>query len=284
MKTAVAALALLAAVTAGCGGSHSRATPGPAPPGPLLAGQVQVVRYSSDNVRICPAFGMALAFGPAGPLPCADGLRAGGVDTSLLAEHAPGKAEHWGLLYLVGRYRDGVFSVTSQKLHGPPTQPAGASFAKPPCAAPPGGWVLRARTPAQEKTLEHYSTLAGHHDLVSISFFDHGSILTVASSDPARTRAVLGPYWRRQLCVIKATYSRAALIRVGRRMERLMTSRRSAAYGWITSAGGTCGSDSGQPTTCVEVLVETPRLRALVRRLPPGLLVVQPVLRPVGRA
>jgi hypothetical protein len=94
---------------------------------------------------------------------------------------------------------------------------------------------------------------------------------------------VLGPYWRRQLCVVKARYTRATLIGVGKRMERLMASRSSAAYGWISGAGGTCASDSGQPTTCVEVLLETPRLRALVRRLPRGLLVVQATLRPVGR-
>jgi hypothetical protein len=279
-----AAIALLAASTAGCGGAHSRASPGPAPPGRLLAGQVQIVWYSNDNVRICPNFGEALAFGPAEPPACANGLRAVGVDTSLLTEHAQGHTEHWGLLYLVGRYSGDLFSVTSQSSHGPPVQPESPSLDKPPCATPPGGWLLTSRTEEQERTLEHYSKLAGHHDLVDISFFDQGSVLTVASSDPARTRRVLGPYWPRQLCVVKARYTRATLIAVGKRMERLMSSRRSPAYGWITAAGGTCASDSAQPTTCVDVLVETPKLRALVRRLPRGVLVVQPALRPVGRA
>jgi hypothetical protein len=285
MKAAlVAVVAVLTAVAAGCGGSHSRASPGPAPPGRLLAGQVQVVWYSSDNVRICPAFGEALAFGGSDqPPPCRNGLRTVGVDTSLLTEHAQGQTEHWGFLYLVGRYRGGIFSVTSQRLHGPPARPTVGYLARPPCPAPPGGWLLRSRTQAQERTLEHYSKLAGHHDLVSIAFFDHGSVLTVASSDPARTRAVLGPYWRRRLCVIKATYSRATLVHVGKRLERLMTSRRSASYGWITGAGGSCGKNSGQPTTCLEVLLETPHLRALLRSLPRGIVDVQAALSPVAR-
>jgi hypothetical protein len=283
MKAALTAvLAAAAAVTAGCGGSHAQVGPAPRAHGPLLGGQVQVVRYSSSNVRICPNFATALDFGPAGPPPCTDGLRVVGVETGMLTEHAKGHTERWGSLYLVGSYRAGVFSVTKQRLHGPAAQPASATFDRPPCATPPGGWVLATRTDAQQRSLEHYSKLAGHHDLVDIAFFDHGSVLTVASSNPARTRRVLGPYWPRQLCVVEARYSRATLVHVGKRLVRLMTSPRSAAYGWITGAGGTCGNDTGQPTTCVEVLIETRQLRALLGRLPRGLVVVQAALHPLG--
>lgn len=284
MKAALAAvLAVAAAVTAGCGGSHARQVPPPAARGRLLAGQVRVVRYSADNVRICPNFVEALDFGPSAPPPCTNGLRAVGVDTSLLTEHAQGHTELWGHVYLVGTYRGGIFYVRTQRPHGPAAQPEGSSFGRPPCATPPGGWVLATRTDVQERSLEHYSKLAGHHDLVAIAFFDHGSVLTVASSNPARTRRVLGRYWPRQLCVVEARYSRATLVGVGKRLERLMTSPRSAAYGWITGAGGTCGNDTGQPTTCLEVLIETPQLRALLRRLPRGMVVVQAALSPLGR-
>ncbi|HJU37332.1 MAG TPA: hypothetical protein VJ716_07950 [Gaiellaceae bacterium] len=278
--TIFAAILLLALVAAGCGGSHPVAAKGR-----LLAGQVQVVWYSDDNVRICPNFATALDFGPVAPPPCADGLRVVGVDTSLLTEHAQGKTEHWGYLYLVGSYHDDVFTVQSQRLRGPSTQPMGSSLDKPPCPAPRGGWVLASRTQLQQRTIEHYSHFAHHHDLVSIAFFDHGSVLTVASSHPARTRQVLGRYWPRQLCVVKARYSRATLVSVGRRLERLMGSRRSPELGWITGAGGTGPlNDDAQPTTSVQVLLETPQLRALLRRLPRGLVVVDAALRPVGRA
>jgi hypothetical protein len=282
--TVVTAVAVLAATNAGCGGSHSYTTPAAAAHNRRLAGQVQVVWYSSDDVRICPFTAELLAFGPPTPPPCADGPRAVGIDTSLLTEHAPGQTEHWGHLYLVVSYHAGVFSVTSQSPNAPPVQPPGPSLDEPPCATPPGGWLLAGRTDAQQRALSHYSKLAGHHDLVDISFFDHGLVLTVASRDPARTRRVLGLYWPRQLCVVKAHYTRATLVAVGKRMVHLMTSPHSAAYGWITGAGGTCASDSAQPTTCVEVLVETPQLRALVRQLPEGIVVVEPALRPVGPA
>jgi hypothetical protein len=91
-----------------------------------------------------------------------------------------------------------------------------------------------------------------------------------------------GPYWPPQLCVVEAPYSRATLAGVQARLKRLMGKRPPPAkYGWITGAGGTGVRDSGQPTTFLQVLVETPRLRAFVRRLPHG-LVVQAALHPVG--
>jgi hypothetical protein len=294
MKRLAAAVILGAAtlVVAGCGGSHRHHVNGSSPApvqrkgdlGPVLGGQVQVVAYPSGNVRICPNYAIAYDLGLPRPPLCANGLRAVGVDTSALTNHAQGHPQRWGFLYLVGDYNRGVFSVKLQRLRGPATQPEGTtSFGKPPCPTPLGGWVVRFRTEAQQHSLDHYSKLSGHHDLVDIAFFDHDSVLTVASADPARTRAVLAPYWPRQLCVVKARYSRATLIATGKRLERLMTSPQSAAYGWITGAGGTGVRDDGQPTTSVEVLLETPQLRELIRRQPPGLVVVQAALHPVGR-
>lgn len=283
MKAALAAgVALATVVTVGCGGSRAHRTAVTVPRGPLLAGQVLVVATPSHGARICGSQSSDLMFGPPG---CSAGPQAVGLQTDMLQEHSSSPAERWGYLYLVGRFRDGAFYVASQRLHGPRTQPAGTvTFARPPCAAPAGGWLVSTPSPAQRSTVEHYSRLARHRDLVSIAFYDHGSVLTVASSNPARTRAVLSPYWRRQLCVIKARYSRATLIGVGKRLVRLMTSPRSASYGWINGAGGSCGSNSGQPKTCVEVLLETPELRALVQQLPAGLVGVEPVLRPVRQA
>jgi hypothetical protein len=220
-------------------------------------------------------------FGPPG---CPSGPRAVGVRTDALPEQSSKPAERWGYLYLVGTYRSGTFYVASQSLHGPSTQPAGSSsFDRPPCGVPPSGWLLATRTEAQQRSLDHYSKLAGHHDLTSIAFFDHGSVLTVASTHPSRTRAVLGPFWHRQLCVVRASYSRAFMERVRARMVQLMMSPSHAAeYGWISGAGGSSVNDRGQPTTDIEVLLETPQLRALLGQLPRGLVVVQPALRPLG--
>jgi hypothetical protein len=93
---------------------------------------------------------------------------------------------------------------------------------------------------------------------------------------------VLGRYWPNQLCVVRARYSAALIDRVRARMVRLMRpSSRSATYGWISEAGGLSENDEGQPTTPITVLIVTPQLRALLRHQPPGLVVVESVLRPV---
>ena len=288
MKRAVAAvlLAVVAVAASGCG-SGVRVVGEPhvktVPKGKLLAGQVLVVELPGGEVRICGNQASDLMFGPPG---CPSGPRAVGVRTGELQGHSSKPPERWGYVYLTGSYRSGTFYVRSQSLHGPSTQPAGSSsLDKPPCATPPGGWLLRTRTRAQERSLNSYSKLAGHHDLVDIAFFDHGSVLTVASANPARTRAVLGPFWHRQLCVVRARYSRAFLNRVRARMIRLMKSTsRAADYGWISGAGGSGVNDRGQPTTGIEVLLETPQLRELLRQLPRGLVVVQAALRPFGYA
>jgi hypothetical protein len=54
-------------------------------------------------------------------------------------------------------------------------------------------------------------------------------------------------------------------------------------YGWIDGAGGLSESDDGQPTTPLEVLVETPALRRLLRAYPPGLVAVDAALQPLAR-
>lgn len=291
MRRAVPAAAVLAAAVAltaaGCGGSgvhvqgEPHLNPGSIPKGKLLEGRVLVVELPGGEVRICGDQISDLMFGPPG---CPAGPRAVGVRTDALRDHSAGPAERWGYLHLTGAYRNGTFHVISQSPRGPATRPEGSSLDRPPCPAPPGGWKLGAPTQAQRRTVERYSRLAHHHDLVDIAFFDHGSVLTVASSNPARTRAVLGRYWPRRLCVVRARYSRATVIGVGKRLLRLMRSRRSAAYGWISGAGGTGVRADGQPTTGVQVLLETPQLRALVRRLPRGLVVVEAALRPFGYA
>jgi hypothetical protein len=220
-------------------------------------------------------------FGPPG---CVGGPRAVGIDSRALHNHSSKPVERWDYLYVVGRYRAGKFYVTSYGRHGPPNQSVGSSFAKVPCVAPPGGWRVSAPTQSQRGTVDHYSKLAHHHDLVDIAYFDHGSILTVASSNPARTRAVLGRYWPRQLCVVKAGYPRSLVIREGEKMVGLMKFHGGATYGWPSGAGGTTVSGLGQPMTNLEVLLVTPQLRAYLQKQPPGLVQVQAVLNPVGRA
>jgi hypothetical protein len=284
MKPALIALVTVVGVAGtGCGGSGRSAPPPRAPlHGPRLAGQVLVAADGSGPARICGIQTSDLMFGPPG---CVGGPRAVGIDPDALRQHSFKPAERWDYLYVVGRYRAGNFYVISYRRHGPPNQLVGTSFDKVPCVAPPGGWRISAPTQGQRGSVDHYSKLSHHHDLVDIAYFDHGSILTVASSNPARTRAVLGRYWPHQLCVVKAGYSRALVIREGKKMVALLKQpggASAAVFGWPSGGGGTSVSGLGQPTTNLEVLLVTPQLRAYMRKQPPGLVQVQAMLNPVG--
>lgn len=283
MKAALGAvLAAIAVATAGCGGSGSSLPAAPPAPlhGPRLAGQVLVAALGSGPVRICGSQTSDLMFGPPG---CSPGPRVVGIDPDALRNRSAKPAERWDYLYVVGRYRSGDFYVTSFNRHGPPNQPVGSSFDKVPCVAPSGGWRVTTPTQTQRATVDHYSRLAQHHDLVDIAYFDQGAILTVASSDPARTRRVLARYWPRQLCVVKAGYPRSLVIREGTRMVNLLKFHGGPTYGWPTGGGGTTVSGLGQPMTNLDVLLVTPQLRAYLQRQPPGLVQVQAVLNPLGR-
>lgn len=277
----IALLTAVAVAVAGCGsGTHVKGEPGPEPNGPRLAGQVLVETDSSGGVRVCGSQTSDLMFGPPG---CIGGPEAVGLDPGALPEHSSKPAVRWGYLYLVGRYRDGKFYVDSHSSHGPRNQPASTNFDNVPCVAPRGGWRATAPTQSQRATVDHYSKLADHHDLVDIAYFDHGSILTVASSDPARTRRVLGKYWPRQLCVVKSGYPRSLVTREGTLMVNLMKFHGGATYGWPTGAGGTTVSGLGQPMTNLMVLLVTPQLRAYLAKQPPGLVSVQASLNPLPR-
>jgi hypothetical protein len=279
----VALLAAVALAAAGCGGSGSSLPPPPPAPlhGPRIAGQVLVASLGSGPVRICGSQTSDLMFGPPG---CSPGPRVVGIDPSALQNHSSKPAESWDYLYVVGRYRAKNFYVTSYGRHGPPSQPADSPFDAIPCVAPPGGWRVTTPTQSQRGTVDHYSKLSHYHDLVGIAYFDHGSVLTVASSHPARTRAVLGPYWPRQLCVVGAHYSRALLSHEGTRMVNILKFHAGPTYGWPTGGGGTTTSGMGQPMTSLDVLLVTPQLRAYLRTQPPGLVLVTASLNPLGRA
>ena len=281
----LAALAAVAVMTAGCAsaepvgfsGPHiSRAVGG----GPELAGQVQVVAYSSGNVRICTNTFVALSAGPPRVPACTDGLPVVGVDVGALTSTMPGNPARWGSLYLVGRYADGTFNVTSQRQWAPKTR-GHDPFAKVPCPAPKGGWLFE-RSFAQERALRRYPSLSGHRDIDSVAFFGKGgSILTVASTHPGRTRAVLGPYGPRQLCVVHTRYAPKLVHAVRRRTVALLRFRSSAAWGWPNGGGGYGVSPSGQPTTALNVLLVTPKLQAFLNRQPPGIIAVDAALHPL---
>jgi len=214
-----------------------------------------------------------------GPPACPFGPRVVGVHVHALPNNSSG--ERWGTLRLSGVYHDSTFWVRSQ---GPwrvaPNPPS--PFEGPiPCPAPAGGWDTAGPTESQRNAIGAYQR-AHRGDLVSVSFFHNGSILVLASSDPTRTRTLLGPAWPKQLCVVRARYSRPFVNRVRARVLGLMRPMSQAArYGWVTGAGGYGVNGSGQTTISLQVLLATPELHAFLRRLPRGIVSVESTFQPV---
>ncbi len=294
MKRSLAAVLLGAAiVAAGCGGA-ARVVSQPTLVraqihGPRLAGAVTVVATSNGDVHICTSsISDLVAHFPPRP-PCATGLRAVGVRVGALPPPATGQSARWGALYLVGRLSGGAFYVTAQRhwppKNWPPKTRSSDPLAKPPCPTPQGGWIYR-RSHEQLRAVNHYRRLTGHRDITSLAYFA-GQILTLASTNPARTRAIVGRYGPRQLCVVRSRYSAGVIFavrhRVRRILQRFFRGTDAAKWGWPSLAGGQSVSRTGQPTTPLQVFVVTPKLHAFLNRQPQGVIRVEAMLHPLPR-
>lgn len=291
MKRALSLVVLAAAagIAAGCGAttvavvvSHSDSSAVPLH-GPVLGGEVTVVAFSKDHVLLCTSTWNDGVFHSPPQPPCRSGIRAVGVHVGALAKQE-GQSSRWGPLYLVGRYAGGTFYVTSQR-HWAPTVRTKDPMAKPPCPTPRGGWRY-VRSGEQLHAVNHYRRLTGHRDITSLAYFG-GEILTLASTHPARTRAVVGRYGHNQLCVVKSRYTPLVIRDVRHRAVRILThfgmGKDAATWGWPSGAGGQSVSRTGQPTTPLDVFVVTPRLQAFLDRQPPGVIRVEAALHPLGR-
>jgi gamma-D-glutamyl-L-lysine dipeptidyl-peptidase len=246
--------------------------------GRLLGAKVLVVAFPNGLVRICGSQVSDLMFGPPA---CPYGPRAVGVQVDALKQQSSKPAERWGYLYLVGRYRTGTFWVTSQRNHAPQA-PSHPFLDRPPCARPQGGWSLAPRTSAKENAIRAYKRRYPR-DITSVAFFRHATIPTIASTHPQRTRAALARTWRKQLCVVRSRYSLAVIWHTRKRLVKLLgRGSKTARWGWMNGAGGISCNAKGQPTTPLDVLVETPALRTVLRRQPTGLVVLDATLHPLA--
>jgi hypothetical protein len=276
MKPAL--IALLVTVTAAgayCACASSAGT------GQLLGGYVLVVAYPNGQLRICPDYAIAVDGKAAPPSLCQDGLPVVGVQVDALSNQSTNPAEEWGNLYLVGRYDNGTFQVSSQSNQTPTTSPSGDPFGKPPCRHPDGGWALLSPRTSQENAIRAYKRRYPR-DITSVAFFDGGHIATVASTHPQRTRTMLGKVWPKQLCVVRSRYSLARIWRTRKLLIKLLLPPSDAArYGWISGAGGISCDRNGQPVTPLELLIVTPALEAFLLRQPRGLVAVDTTLSPV---
>lgn len=275
-RLAVALVLALAGFTGASASSASRA-------GKLLGGYVQVVAYPSGQVRICPDYGVLLGARSTTPPDCSTGLPAVGVQTDALPNQSSNPDERWGFLYLVGTYDGGTFSVSSQSQQAPSgSNPPGPTFGKPPCRRLGVEWGVVHPGPVQFDTIRAYKRRYPR-DITSVAMFDNATVATIASTHPRRTFGALEGALPRQLCVVRSRYSLATIWRTRKRMVKLLELQGSAAalYGWISGAGGISCNDRGEPTTPLDLLIETPALGAVLGRQPAGLVVLDAALHPV---
>src|SRR5439155_1726791 len=112
-----------------------------------------------------------------------------------------------------GTFSDGTLTVVRQ---APPraARSSGPVLRNPPCPAPRGGWARGQPSESASRALDAYrARFPG--DVASAAMFHPASgvsVLTVASTNPARTRAGLGVPWRGRLCVVRSRYSPAVVM------------------------------------------------------------------------
>jgi hypothetical protein len=247
---------------------------------PVVGGSGIVVAYSAQDVRFCNG-PMTLALRP-GPPRCENAIRVTGVDLSKLEDRVSRHGTTWWRAYLAGTFSNGTLTVAHQ---GPPRPAVGSgpSLRKPPCAAPRGGWPSGGPGASAGRALDAYRARFPA-DVVSVALFHPASgsaVMTIASTNPARTRAILGPPFRGRLCIVRSRY-RASVVRSTKASLTALLRRSSSPSGRYEMTGvGLTVSGQGQPRVLVEALVETSGLRRVVASKPAGLVEVVPWLRPV---
>ena len=242
---------------------------------PLVGGSGIVVAYSARDVRFCNG-PLTLALRP-GPPRCGSAIRVRGVDLSRLTDRASRRGATWGRAYLAGTFSGGTLTVVRQAPPNPAPR-TGPALRDPPCAAPRGGWARG--KPSASRALDAYrARFPG--DVVSAATFrpaPHVAVLTIASTEPARTRAILGRPYRGRLCVVRSRYRATVVRRTTASLTALL--RRSRSRYEMTGVGLTVSSQ-GQPRVIVEALLETPALRRVVASEPADLVEIVPWLRAV---
>ena len=247
---------------------------------PVVGGSGIVVEYSARDVRFCDG-PMTLALRP-GPPRCRNAIRVKGVDLSRLRDRVSRRGTTSGLAYLAGTFENGTLTVVLQGAPKPGVS-SGPFLRRPPCAAPRGGWATGPSSSSASGALDAYRARFPA-DVAAVAIFhpaSGASVTTVASTNAARTRAMLSPSFRRRLCVVRSRY-RAVVVRKTKASLTALLRRSSSPGGRYEMTGvGLTVSEQGQPRVLVEALVETSGLRRVVASKPAGLVEVVPWLRPV---
>ena len=144
----------------------------------------------------------------------------------------------------------------------------------PPCPPPGGGWPAGELSTAE--VARDISDLAVSGAAVSVTWFRPGEnlmVLVVAAADPAVVEARLRPRLGGSLCVVPSRWSKAQLKDArGQLLERREQ--------WGISSHGESSTADGQACVHVCLVRVLPEIAAWARGLPPGIVDLEPWLRP----
>ena len=96
-------------------------------------------------------------------------------------------------------------------------------------------------------------------------------MLTLASTDPAATRAALQGSYPRALCVVRSRYTFAQVSNGRRDIRRAFEAGRLPG---VYEYGGSGVNDDGQPTLGIGAVSDRPELHQALPNIPAGLLVI----------
>jgi hypothetical protein len=272
----VAVLAALGFAVTGCG-AVSKTSP---PTGAMqhgshrhLVGASGLVVAKDGTARFCGG-AVAVDLGGSSVPPCSGGLLLSGVDLSRLSQRVQRDGSTWGYAYLAGTFSRGTLTVVRQGSTRPAPNP-GPAWRRPPCPAPAGGWPAIGPD-SSNPGVPHLA------DVLDVTIFRPRTgvaVITIASSNPARTRRSAGGS-AADLCIVRSRYSARELARTRNRLLEILSSGTPSARDYLTGVGST-SSATGQPAVAVQALVDTPALDTFVRSAPHGIIALDLWLRPV---
>ena len=178
-----------------------------------------------------------------------------------------------------GIWQSGAIVVTG--VLPPKPDPDAMRLTHVPCPEPPGGWSPLANYDPRTPNIDYHAfELYRHthrHVITSVASFrppGFGPVLTLASTEPAATRAALAAAYPDALCVVASKHSWEEVARARHLNKALVQQHEQLG---LNEVGQEVTAD-GQPAVEIGVRHDSPTLQALLRGIPADLIDLRPLI------
>jgi len=253
--------------------------------GDVVMAAGRVVSVPGRPVRLCAPAPQAKNFGVASladPAYCEFGVDLHGADLGRLSQRRAQHGAVEGYAEVDATYRRGELTGRAQRARVPAAQVLAEVV--PPCLAPPGGWPAGARDenldlqPVLAYGAAHPGTVLMPAQLRPSRTQVLAYVLTLG--DPVPVMAALRPAYGARLCVVRSRWDDAQLTRAAQALT-LDTATARTGEEYAVGRGGFA------PDAQLQVEVSLTRVTVRIARVaagqPPGLVRLQPWLRPAPR-